>query len=259
MFKTNKLLAVTADAKTKKGETLNVLTGILYLAPHNLSGFQVCPKASTECKAACLYTAGRGIYNSVQNGRLNKTKWFFTERDTFMALLVKDIISLERKAKKLNMTAAVRLNGTSDIAWEKIACVVNGKAYQSVIHAFPHIQFYDYTKISGRKTAIALPNYHLTFSLSENNDAEAVKALSQGYNVAVVIKTGRKTPKPDTWGGYPAIDGDETDVRFFDPKGGHIVLLRGKGVAQKMDAGTGFVRNVDGNFKSKSIPLKVAA
>lgn len=259
MFKTNKLLAVTADAKTAKGQKLGVLTGILYLAPHNLSGFQVCPKASPECKAACLYTAGRGVYNSVQTGRLNKTKWFFGERDTFMALLVKDIVSLERKAKKLKMIPAVRLNGTSDIAWEKIACVVNGKAYQSVIHAFPHIQFYDYTKISGRKTAIALPNYHLTFSLSENNDAEAIKAIAEGYNVAVVIKTGKKTPKPATWGGFPALDGDETDVRFYDPKGGHIVLLRGKGVAAKMNDGAGFVRKADGKFKVKSVPVKLAA
>ena len=43
MFKSKKLLSVSADAKTIKGEKFNVLTGILYLAPHNISGFLVCP------------------------------------------------------------------------------------------------------------------------------------------------------------------------------------------------------------------------
>ena len=259
MFKSKNLLAVAADAKTIKGEGEGVLTGILYFAPHTLSGHQVCPKASPECMAACLYTAGRGVYNSVQTGRLNKTKWFFAERDTFMEKLVKEVEALEKKAKKNKMIPAIRLNGTSDIAWEKIACIRNGKVYQSIMDAFPSVQSYDYSKILGRKRAIALPNYHLTFSLSENNDAEAVKALAQGYNVAVVIKTGRKTPKPATWGGYPAIDGDKTDIRFRDPKGGHIVLLRAKGKAQKMADGDGFIRKIDGQFKVKAIPLALVA
>lgn len=258
MFKTNNLLAVSTDAKTVKGVDNGVLTGIMYFAPHSLSGFQVCPKASPECKAACLYTAGRGVYNAVQQGRLNKTKWFFSERDTFMAKLVENIASLEKRAKKNKMVPAVRLNGTSDIAWEKISCVRDGKVYASVIDAFPNVQFYDYTKIIGRKRALQLPNYHLTFSLSEENDSDAVLALQQGYNVAVVIKSKRKAEKPATWGGYPTVDGDVTDIRFRDPKGGHVVLLRAKGKAEKMQDG-GFIRKVDGKFNTKSLQLKLVA
>lgn len=256
MFKTKKLLAVSTDAKTVKGQNKGVLTGILYFAPHTISGFQVCPKASPECRAACLYTAGRGIYTKVQEARINKTKWFFTERETFMERLVDNIEALVKKAKKLKMTPAVRLNGTSDIAWEKISCVYKGKTYRNVMEAFSGVQFYDYTKVIGRKAAIALPNYHLTFSLSEENDSDAIKALAQGYNVAVVLNVKKHDPKPATWGGYPVVDGDETDIRFRDPKGGHIVALSAKGEARKM--GLGFVRDKNGGFKNQ-IPMALCA
>lgn len=257
MYKTKNLLSISNDSKTVKGISKGVMTGIMYFAPHNLSGNQVCPKASPECIAACLYTAGRGIYNVVQTGRMNKTKWFFGERDTFMARLVENIESLVNKANKNNMLPAIRLNGTSDIAWEKIACKRDGKVFQSVIDAFPDVQFYDYTKVIGRKRALSLPNYHLTFSLSENNDADAAKALAQGYNVAVVMRLGKKDAKPTSWGGYPVIDGDESDVRFFDVKGGHIVALTAKGKARQIVSE--FVRSPNGGFKNKSIEIKLAA
>lgn len=257
MFKSKNLLAVSTDAKTIKGQKQGVLTGVLYFAPHTLSGFQVCPKSTPECRQACLYTAGRGACTNVKTGRLNKTKWFFNDRESFMERLVENIESLIKKAAKNNMVPAIRLNGTSDIAWEKIACKRNGKVYQSVMDAFPTVQAYEYTKILNRKRALALPNCHLTFSLSENNDMEAIEALKQGYNVAVVIKCARKAIKPKFWGGYPAIDGDTSDVRFRDPKGGHIVLLRAKGKAPKLADG-GFIRAIDGKF-NKTISLKMVA
>ena len=114
------LLSVEADAKTKKGEKLGVLTGVLYLAPANVSGYEVCPKRSAGCTEACLFTSGRGGMNSVYDSRVNKTIWFHENRDSFMAVIVNDVNKLIRKAKRENMEPAVRLNGTSDIAWEKI-------------------------------------------------------------------------------------------------------------------------------------------
>jgi hypothetical protein len=247
LTKSKNLLSVEADAKTVKGNKVNVLTGIMYLAPHTVSGFQVCPKASEGCMLACLYTAGRGIYTKVQNARINKTKWFFLERATFMEQLVKDIVKLERDAIKRGMVPAVRLNGTSDIAWEKFACKRDGVAYKNVMEAFPNINFYDYSKVLGRKTAIATPNYHLTFSLAENNDRDARLALGQGYNLAVVFDIKKKDVKPDKWSGYPVIDGDDSDVRFYDPKGGHVVALTAKGKARKDTIG--FVRKLDSTLK----------
>lgn len=251
-----KLLSVSADAKTIKGEAKGVLTAVLYLAPHKLSGYQVCPNATAGCIASCLYTAGQGIYANVQKSRLNRTRWFFEDRVSFMEVLVADIQRLVRKATKDGMIPAIRLNGTSDIAWEKFAVTVDGVEYRNLMAAFPDIQFYDYTKILGRKLALSTPNYHLTFSLAEDNDAQAVKALAEGYNVAVVMRTGRKEAKPATWGGYPVVDGDSDDIRFHDPKGGYIVALFPKGKASKDNSG--FVRAKDAGFRT-GIAIKLAA
>lgn len=257
LFKTKNLIAVGRDAKTVKGEKQGVLTGIMYLAPHNLSGFQTCPKASDGCKASCLYTAGHGSYNNVQQGRINKTLWFFKERDTFLELLVSNIEKLVRKATKEKLIPCVRLNGTSDIAWEKFKVIRDGKTFDNIMSAFSDVQFYDYTKILGRKTAIALENYHLTFSLAEDNDNDAIKALEQGYNVAVVLKVKSSDVKPTSWGGYPLINGDDSDIRFNDPNGGHIVGLTAKGQARHDDSG--FVREIDGQFFLNQLQLKLVA
>lgn len=240
------LLSVNADAKTIKGNKRGYLTGVLYLAPYDLSGRQVCPKASAGCAAACLNTAGRGVYTNVQESRIAKTQRFFNDRKGFIATLVKDIEALIRKSAREKMIPVVRLNGTSDMPWEKFACVRDGVKYDSLIEAFSEVQFYDYTKILNRHKALTLPNYHLTFSLSEDNDKAAAKALAQGYNVAVVMNVGRSEEKPAVWGGHPVVNGDETDLRFLDPKGGHIVALFPKGKARKDDIG--FVRAKDGGF-----------
>ena len=236
-IKRKTLLSVEADAKTKKGEKLGILTGVLYLAPADVSGYEVCPKRSQGCTDACLFTSGRGGMNSVHESRVNKTLWFHEDRDSFMEVLVKDIERLIRKAERENMVPAVRLNGTSDIAWEKVRV----GEHRNLMEKFSDIQFYDYTKIRGRKSAIALDNYHLTFSLAEDNDQDAFLAIEEGYNVAVVFDMKKTDSKPATWMNYPVIDGDETDVRFMDPKGGHIVGLYAKGDARKDN--TGFVRN----------------
>ena len=236
-----KLLSVGSDAKTIKGDKLGILTGVLYLAPADVSGHEVCPKASAGCKAACLYTAGRGVFTSTQNARIAKTQRFFADREGFMADLVSDIKALIRKANREGLVPAVRLNGMSDIAWEKIRVTVDGVEYRNLMFAFPDLQFYDYTKIRGRKSALALPNYHLTFSLAEDNDDDAEIAIREGYNVAVVMDLKKTDPKPSVWKGHPVVDGDDTDVRFFDPKkGGHVVALFAKGKARKDTSG--FVR-----------------
>lgn len=234
------LLSVSADAKTTKGEKIGVLTGILYLAPHDTSGHQVCPKATSGCKKACLYSAGRSVaYPHINEARIRKTRLLFSNRPLFMSILYKNIQSLATKAAKQKMIPAVRLNGTSDIAWEKIGFEMDGTKYKNIMVAFPSVQFYDYTKVLGRRTALSLSNYHLTFSLTENNDKAAKRALGTGYNLAVVLNLKKSDPKPATFWGYPVIDGDKSDVRFNDDQG-HIVALSAKGKARRDT--TGFVR-----------------
>ncbi len=240
-----RLLSVAADAKTVKGEKKGYLTAVLYMAPHTISGYQVCPESSEGCRIGCLYTAGRGVYTNTQQSRINKTLYFFQHRVEFMEMLVAEIEAVIRKATRENLIPVIRLNGTSDLPWEKFSVIRNGVKYANIMEAFHNVQFYDYTKILGRKAALAQPNYHLTFSLSENNDAFAKLAFSQGYNVAVVMNVGRQEAKPLTWGGYPVYNGDETDLRFLDPCG-HIVALFPKGKARKDT--TGFVRPKDSGF-----------
>jgi hypothetical protein len=215
-----KLLTID-NAKTTKGEKLDILTGILYLAPAKISGYEVCPQRSIGCTLACLYTAGMGIFSNVQNARIKKTKMFFEDRAEFFKLLRKDIVALEKKAIKLEMKPAVRLNGTSDINWVRF----------KIMEEFPSVQFYDYTKVVKHLTK-DIPNYNITFSRNEANDDDCKTALNHGYNVAVVFNTKKGERLPATWESYPVVDGDETDVRFLD-NAGSIVGIRAKGEAKK--------------------------
>jgi hypothetical protein len=223
-----KLLTVD-NAKTTKGQKKGYLTGILYLAPAKISGYETCPRRSEGCTLGCLYSAGMGKFNSVQEARIKKTKFFFEDRQAFLAQLRKDIVALERKAKRLGLKPAVRLNGTSDIEWIRFG----------IIQEFPHIQFYDYTKVLKRLKTTIPSNYQITFSKNEANDYECGEALALGYNVAVVFDVKKKQLFPPTWNKYEVVDGDDTDLRFLDPQGGFVIGLRAKGSAKKDN--TGFV------------------
>ena len=237
MFKSKALLSVSSDAKTIKGETLGFLTGILYLAPANTTKWNTCSMAKTaQCDVACLYKAGRGAMNSVQTARINKTIWFFTERNSFMQQLVVDIAKLIKKANKKGLQPLVRLNGTSDIRWESVAFTgVDGIEYVNIFAAFPDVTFYDYTKDANRKD---LPsNYDVTFSYSgvEGFQPYVEKALLNNMRMAVVFRKEQDIPK--TFMGIPVVSGDNSDVRHLDDK--VIVGLYAKGKA-KLDT-TGFV------------------
>lgn len=236
-----KLLTINNN-KTTKGEKLGVLTGILYLAPARISGYEVCPKRSAGCTQSCLFTAGMGKFSTVQKARIAKAKMFFEKRDEFMDQLRKDIKALVKKAEKLGFKPAVRLNGTSDIEWTRTG----------IMNEFPGIQFYDYTKVLKRVKASLPGNYHLTFSKNEINDEEAIEALNAGANVAIVFNTKKGAPLPTKWNGFSVWDGDDTDTRFMDPRAGGtskgiVIGLRAKGDAKKDK--TGFVVNASDSAK----------
>jgi hypothetical protein len=220
-------LLTTSNYKLMKGNAQGYMSFILHLAPADLSGREVCPRRSPGCTAACLNTAGRGKMNTVQAGRLRKTRMFWEERAAFMAHLISDIHAGIRRAEREGMTPCFRLNGTSDIAWEKIRV-----GNQNLFQLFPDVQFYDYTKVLGRKIA-NIANYHVTFSRSENNDRDVARAIAQGMNVAVVFDA-----VPERYLGLPVFNGDDSDLRFLDPSP-CIVGLKNKGRARLDD--TGFV------------------
>ena len=224
-----KLLSVNADTKTIKSNKAGFLTGILYLAPYDLSGVNLCPFAKVaQCHVACLNTAGRGAFSNVQKARLRKAKLFNDHRGEFMAQLIEDIHKLKRQAKKKNLQPVIRLNGTSDIEWEKIML-----GEFNIFGLFPELQFYDYTKNPNRKN---LPsNYDLTFSYSgvESFIKFNRQALSNNMRVATVFKI-----MPAQFEGRPVINGDDHDARFIEDKN-IIVGLKAKGRARKDT--TGFV------------------
>lgn len=227
------VLSIASDAKTIKGSKLGFLTGILYLAPSDISGHQVCPMAKlAQCEAACLYTAGRGAFNSIQRARIAKTKRFFEDRDSFMNDLEYSIKGLIRKAEKLGLTPLVRLNGTSDIAWENIPF----KGFNNIFEAFPNVQFYDYTKIPTRKNIPA--NYDLTFSYSGVSSFKKaiVKAHANEKLARIAVVFDKQENFPDTFLGRTVLIGDNSDVRHLDSKNS-IVALYAKGKAKKDTSG----------------------
>jgi len=231
-----KLLGVGTNAKTIKGDGSEYLTAILYMTPYKIMVdgklFNSCAMAKqASCIDACLYTAGRGQMSNVQTARQRKAEWFYRDRDSFMQQLHEDITKFSAYCHKRGIQPCVRLNGTTDIRWELIKL-----GDYNIFDLHPDVQYYDYTKISNRKCK-DIPNYHLTWSYSNANPEYAKlldKAIEQGMNAAVVYRTAyHKT----TWQGYPVVDGDSDDLRFLDPKGGHIVALYAKGKAKKDTSG----------------------
>ena len=151
-------LLTVGNPKVLKGMKQGYMTYILHLAPASLSGYNTCPKATAGCKSACLNTAGRGgmfkkgeTTNTIQKARIRKTKMFFEDRISFMNSLVKDIELAIKQSIKKDLIPVFRLNGTSDLSFEKYEVLRNGQSYTNIFNAFPEVIFYDYTKVLGRK------------------------------------------------------------------------------------------------------------
>lgn len=248
------LLGINTSAKIIKGRR-QALTGILYLSPNTQSGINLCPHSSVGCVRDCLVDSGRLWMESVAKqalgqptARLLRTWNYLADRQSFMARLYDELSSLRRKATKLHRRAACRLNGTSDLIWDR------------VILDHPNITFYDYTKSINRYIDWMkgkLPaNYHLTFSASEDTDigewfhdvsqwipnAEYRGTIAIPFNPSAysnILNDGYFT---DNYGNnIPVYDGDKTDNRFLDDRLG-IIALKSKGNKWRTNC-TGFVRD----------------
>tara|TARA_R110002051_G_scaffold230849_2_gene292851 strand:- start:16064 stop:16774 length:711 start_codon:yes stop_codon:yes gene_type:complete len=221
------------STKTKKSLKYKYANYILYLLPSNQiidnKKFNTCPWSSKGCSEACLNTSGRGRFDSVQNARYKKTLYFFKDKDNFINQLKIEINKAIIKSEKKGLIPVFRLNGTSDLPFHKF----------NIFEEFPNIQFYDYTKDYKKVLNNNIPNYHLTFSLSESNEEKALQVKQNKHNVAIVFNT---LPKYYKFGNkyYRVIDGDKHDLRFLDYRN-VIVGLLAKGDAKKDNSG--FVRN----------------
>lgn len=213
------LSGVKKSAKMNYSFNNGWVTSSIYLAPANLSSYEVCPN-SEHCREFCLNGAGhnksdiiaRGAEHShINQSRIKKTKLFFENRELFMRILCYEIKAAKRYAEKLGMGFCVRLNCTSDLS--PLAFRLNGV---NILELFPDIQFYDYTKVPNR---MALPkkyaNYDLTFSFDGWNWETCEEYLKQGGRVAVVFENGL----PTTYKGYKVTDANGSDTRFLEGGG----------------------------------------
>lgn len=206
----------------------------IYLAPENLSGYNVCSHSTPECRLGCLNTSGRaGIeefsgITKIADCRIKKTKLFYEETAFFMQWLIAEIKQAQLKAIRDNYFFSVRLNATSDINWS--AVLVDGL---SIFQIFPQVSFYDYTK-NASKFENKAENYHLTYSYTGRNWDKCTDLLSRGFNVAMVFDVKHESMLPAMYKGYNVINGDLTDYRIDDAKG-IIVGLKWKRIANRVN------------------------
>lgn len=231
----------TDSPKAIKAQGFGYINAIHYLAPSTLSGKNLCSHASAACIKLCLgWESGQAgmvkhdlDMNSVRLSRIAKAKRFMGDRANYMQDVVRSIELLLEKAKRERVKLCVRMNGSSDIAWEG----VKARDGKTLFELFPDIAFVDYTKNPNRFARTLPANYHLTFSRSESNERVALALLARGINVAAVF-----TNKPRQWNGFKVIDGDLHDLRQLDPRGsrGFVIALSPKGRKARRDQ-SGFV------------------
>ena len=224
--------SVASSSKIAKGLKYNEMTYILYLAPAEQSGYNVCPMSTEECRTACLTESGHNRIdvkkNNINKARIKKTKLFFEHRQFFMGWLVAEIEKAKYDAEQLGYTFSVRLNGTSDI--EPTRFQHNGMV---LFELFDDVQFYDYTKVSKRFGLLQFyPNYDLTYSFSGYNMMQCIDLLENKRGRVAMVFEGKQLPK--TFMGYKVIDGDEYDMRHLDEQG-VIVGLKFKKVRNEID------------------------
>lgn len=203
----------------------------LSLLPHRLAldtssrrlpggGLQLCVGSSQACRSACLVYSGHNtidIYN--MHVKLARTEALLLHPEAFIRLLAERIGMHVEKTKRSKYQPLVRLNVFSDVPWERIVL--------GLFEKFSELQFYDYTKVSGRDTP---RNYDLTFSYSgTNHDRVRYEVREHRRRVAVVflqpkgmkrIPAAKRTPGyglPSTFWGLRVVDGDVSDVRPRDP------------------------------------------
>tara|TARA_R110000772_G_scaffold18848_3_gene53112 strand:+ start:81 stop:902 length:822 start_codon:yes stop_codon:yes gene_type:complete len=222
------------NAKTAKN-TLE--TYILYMSPatQNSKGADLCPFRSAGCTAACLYTAGRGKFNSVKNSRINKADYFTQDRRTFTAQLALELKAINKRMIKKGARAAIRLNGTTDI--DHISSL--RKLAGLDVFRLSNLVFYDYTKNPHVVARYHGTPYVLTFSRAEDNEPRALEALNAGGLVSAVFMG----ELPETYKGFKVIDGDQSDDLMLTAskqakRGAGIILgLKAKGDAKKDRSG----------------------
>ena len=244
-LKTNNTFTLTSPKVMKNLTVSNAPTLVLYLLPTS----KACPAAGT-CRKICLNTAGNPAYlNNKLKCRQRRNNAFMQDFNLFLRNLVLETIrfySKNRDYEKLGL----RLNGTSDYAWENVPVTITSNdsdyllkqfgvyiepiRYTSILEAIlkgldtklnqsinTKLIAYDYTKRIDRdweKCRNKL-NYHLTLSHGSKFDTlSKALELKLNYAAAFDLKKSELFPEYIELKGKKIyiFDADKTDFRPLD-------------------------------------------
>lgn len=226
--------------KTKKNDN-QTYTLSLSAYTQNSFGINICPKASAGCADACLITSSANwAYPSNVTGKIARADFYLVHKKIFLIRLLDEIVKTANKHKGQNVV--YRLNVLSDLPFVE---EVTKLAQQMNVTIPKNVIFYDYTKIPSKAGVWTMGTgnkYYVTFSLSEENRAEAYKFLkgSTPMLVAPVFEVSNqnieKTPQngidfPYVYDGYMVLDGDESDDRMIDDYNWLISQYKAKKIA----------------------------
>ena len=261
-----KLLSTNTKLEKIPNAKKRYLVRGLAMAPHTMSGRNLCPWAA-GCAAVCvLWFAGRTVMQSVRDAMIRRAKLFFDNRQEFKRILGGEIAALVRAARKIGAVPVIRLNVASDVVWERVM--------PEIFKLYPDLVAYDYTKAPYEKRKITPENYHITHSVHENSSFQDLSnALDAGRNIAVVVDAWynpRKNKTGNNYGILPGfikltdgdrsryvktIIGDVHDCRLPELDGrGRAVLLYGKGGQKKVSEGvaSGFIHSIGEQSSKKN-------
>jgi len=202
--------------------------------PKKLSGTEFCPFKGV-CPSACISEAGNMAYQANVQARYAKSWFWLTEPILYLRVILSEIRVYSQTALISGDEFYARLNGTSDIPWERYIFMDEFK--ESIQAGFGG--FYDYTKwgyqprVGSFKRTMGYDfpeSYHLTFSFDEKKSsaAEGKKWLKKGFSMSIILRKEIAQSLLATWQPhFPfLVDGDATDFRFADPPAALVILKR---------------------------------
>ena len=218
---------------------------ILYLAPVREAGTSVdmCPRAThgpNGCASSCLYTAGRGKFASIRAGRVARTRFMVTYPAHFLVMVAGNLKAIAKRSRNAGTSPWVRLNGTSDVPWERSQAGRQLIRYGQSLG----IGFGDYTKFpAAERDREPYPSYMLARSAwpTQKSAEEVIELWRSGESVSVVVDDIELLIALGTLGIVSADKSDEW-LRLPEPT---IGVLSPKGDLRSGEPGKAFYRAVD--------------
>lgn len=248
-FNVGYLLGSSTKIEASNAADTSYISYIQYLSPDTeytqatgIVAPSLCPFATPACSAVCLgKTSGRMRFTANKRARINRTALYHSGLEDYFTVLVDEVLRVKDKAQRDGLKLALRLNGTSDILWERLTVDIFGFRFGNIFDCFPDIVFYDYTKVpvKHRLDAVDTDSYKLTYSYSERSDSiERAREYSDNGAGVAIVYTGNPLQALDSIGldRENVVNGDEHDMRFLDPPNAKV-LLKAKGAAVRDRSG----------------------